>query len=189
MQSNFYTTEELKTLGLKSFGTDVLISRKCSIYGASNINIGNHVRIDDFCILSGNITIGNYVHIGANTLLFGGNAGISLADFSGLSSRCAIYAATDDYSGASMTNPTIPEKYRNITSAKVSIEKHCIVGTGSTVLPGVTLKEGCAVGAMSLIMKSTLPWKIYFGVPARTLSERKKDLLELEKKFMEKIYG
>lgn len=59
--SNFYNEVELKNLGLKSYGENVLISKKCSIYGAENIEIGNNVRIDDFCILSGEIKIGNCV--------------------------------------------------------------------------------------------------------------------------------
>lgn len=67
MKSNFYTEQELSELGLKSFGKNVLISRKCSIYGADNVTIGSHVRIDDFCVLSGHITIGNYIHISAGT--------------------------------------------------------------------------------------------------------------------------
>jgi galactoside O-acetyltransferase len=69
MKSNFYDESELKELGLKSFGRNVLISRKCSIYGGENMAFGNNVRIDDFCILSGEITIGNYCHIAAGVNL------------------------------------------------------------------------------------------------------------------------
>jgi dTDP-4-amino-4,6-dideoxy-D-glucose acyltransferase len=55
----FYTEIELKQIGFKSIGENVLISKKCSIYGEQNISIGNRVRIDDYCILVGNITIGD----------------------------------------------------------------------------------------------------------------------------------
>jgi acetyltransferase-like isoleucine patch superfamily enzyme len=48
----FYTNDDLKKLGFSSFGNNVLISDKASIYGANRIKIGNNVRIDDFCILS-----------------------------------------------------------------------------------------------------------------------------------------
>lgn len=183
MKSNFYTEDELQELGLKSFSKNVLISRKCSIYGAQNIEIGNNVRIDDFCILSGHITIGNYIHISAGAMLFAGDAGIELHDFSGISSRCAVYAISDDYSGIALTNPTVPEQYRKIQSGKVVLEKHSLVGSGSTILPGVTIREGTAIGAMSLITKSTETWKIYCGIPAKILKGRKKNLLELEEKF------
>ena len=38
-------------------------------------------------------------------------------------------------------------------------------------------------GSMSLINRSTEPWGVYAGIPARRLKERKRDLLELEKKL------
>lgn len=69
--NNFYNKEELKQIGFKSIGEDVLISKKASIYSPKSIIIGDHVRIDDFTILSGNITIGNYVHISAFVSLYG----------------------------------------------------------------------------------------------------------------------
>ena len=80
-----------------------------------------------------------------------------------------------------MTNPTIPDELRKVTEEKVTIGKHVIVGTGSTILPGVSIGEGGSFGAMSLINKSTEPWGIYVGTPCRRIRERKKDLLEFEK--------
>ena len=65
--TSFYTEEELKGLGFRHIGNGVCISRKASIYGAQNISLGDHVRIDDFCILSGRIEIGSYVHVAAAT--------------------------------------------------------------------------------------------------------------------------
>lgn len=186
LSTSFYTQEELLEIGFTSVGNDVLISRKTSIYGAEHISIGNHVRIDDFAILSGNITIGSYVHIAAATLLFGGNAGIVIQDFATLSSRTAIYAVSDDYSGEYMTNPMTPEKYKNIIEEKVIIGKHVIIATGCTILPGVSLGEGCAVGAMSLIKKDVEPWSMVAGTPARYIKQRSRKLLELEHQFVQK---
>lgn len=186
MSTSFYTQEELLEIGFTSVGNDVLISRKTSIYGASKMTIGNHVRIDDFAILSGNITIGSYVHIAAATLLFGGNAGIVIQDFANLSSRIAVYAVSDDYSGEYMTNPMTPEKYKNIIEEKVIIGKHVIIATGCTILPGVSLGEGCAVGAMSLIKKDVEPWSMVAGTPARYIKPRSRKLLELEHQFVQK---
>jgi galactoside O-acetyltransferase len=177
--TSFYNEEELKALGLKAYGENVLISRKCSIYGAENISLGSNVRIDDFCVLSGKITVGSYVHIAVATLLYGGTAGITLEDYTCASSRCAIYAISDDYSGEHMTNAAVPDRYTGVTAAPVVMEKHSIIGTGCTVFPGVTVAEGCSVGAMSLVNRSTQPWGIYMGIPARRVKERSKKLLEL----------
>ena len=181
---SFYSVTELSCLGFKSIGSNVLISRKASIYGAEKITIGNNVRIDDFCILSGNIEIGSFVHIAAYSALYGGNAGITIDDFANISSRVCIYSISDDYSGETMTNPMIPAKYKNIMSASVFIHRHVIIGSGCTILPGVDLADGTAIGAMSLCKNSTKAWKIYAGIPARVIRSRKQQLLNLEKEFI-----
>ncbi|MFC0904983.1 acyltransferase [Clostridium sp. MT-14] len=181
--NSFYTFDELDKLGLASIGSNVLISRKISIYGAEKINIGSNVRIDDFCILSGKITIGNYVHIAAYTALYGGDKGIVIHDFAGISSKTTVYSVTDDYSGEVMTNPMIPDKYKKVISKKVIIERHVIIGSGCVVLPGVVLEEGAAFGSMSLINRSSESWSINVGIPFKKIRDRSKGLLELEKEF------
>lgn len=182
--TSFYSRSELLELGFAKLGEEVFISRKASIYGAENIYIGDHVRIDDFTVLSGNIRIGNYVHVAVFTALFGGNAGIFIQDFANLSSRIAVYALSDDYSGEFMTNPLIPERYKNTLEGRVSIGKHVIIATGCTILQGVSLGEGCAVGAMSLVKKDVAPWTMVAGVPAEYIKPRSRKLLELEDQFM-----
>lgn len=185
MVSSFYSIEELSELGLASFGENVLISRKASIYGAKFINIGNNVRIDDFCILSGKISIGNYVHLAAYTALYGGDKGIFIDDFVNISSRVTIYSISDDYSGETMTNPMIPNAYKKIHSEKVVIERHVLFGSCCVVLPGVVLKEGSAFGAFSLINRSSEPWSINAGIPSKKIKSRSNNLLNLEKAFIE----
>ena len=120
---SFLSQEELHEIGFRSLGKNVKISRKCSIYAPENISIGNNVRIDDFaCMVGGGkgIAIGSYVHIAFFCVLLG-RGGIVMDDFSGLSSRVAIYTATDDYYGYGLTNPTIPEAYLNLAIAPVNI--------------------------------------------------------------------
>lgn len=176
---SFYSSEELKKIGLKKIGNNVKVSRKCSIYG-NDICIGDNVRIDDFCILSGKISIKNYVHIAAYSALYGGNKGIFVDDYANLSSRVTVYSISDDYSGNTMTNPMILEEYKNVTREAVYIEKHVIVGSTSVILPGVILKEGGAFGAFSFINYTTEPWAIYAGIPIRKIKERSRKLLKYQ---------
>ena len=185
MKSSFYTPEELKKMPFKAIGKDVLISRFARIYSMKNIEIGSNVRIDDFCLLSGKVKIGNHVHISAFASLCGGDAGIVLEDFVNISEKVVIFAKTDDFSGATLTNPTIPDKYKNVLEAEVILKKHAIVGVGSSILPGVTLGEGAVIGAKSFVKKNVEPWSIYAGAPAKKIKDRKKDLLKLEKLFLE----
>jgi len=183
--NNFYSNEDLKKYGFKYLGEGIRISRNCSIYGAENISIGSYVRIDDFCVLSGNIMIGDHVHIAVYTGLFGGNAGIKIEDYCGISAHCCVYAATDDYTGLGMTNPTIPDKFRRVVEKRVILKKHALVGAGSIILPGVTIGEGASFGSMSLINKDTEPWTVYVGAPLKELKSRERIPLVMEKQLQE----
>lgn len=181
--NSFYTNKELNELGIKRIGKNVYISRKASIYGGEHIEVGDHVRIDDFCILSGKIKCGNYIHISAYTALFAGDSGIVLEDYATVSSKCTIYSLTDDYSGEYMTNPMLPSEYRNVRQDEVIIKKYAIIGSGCTILPGVTIEEGVAVGAMSLVNKNLDAWKIYAGIPCLKIKERSRDLIQKAEDF------
>lgn len=185
MISNFYSEDELVNLGFAKIGKNVLISRNASIYGEENIEIGNNVRIDDFCILSGKIKIGNYVHIAAHSAIFAGDIGVEMMDFSEISSRVTIYAISDSFSGEWLTNPTVPDEYRYIVKGKVILEKHVVVGAGSVILPSVRIGEGSAIGSMSLVNKTVEPWGMYVGIPCRFLKGRKRDLLGFEHELIQ----
>ena len=170
---------ELKTIGFLKYGTNVLVSRKASIYNPEQIVLGDNIRIDDFCILSGNIKLGSYIHISAYTCLIGGVKGIILQDFVTVSSRCAVYAVSDDFSGEQLNNSMIPTAYRSVIEGRVILEDYVSVGTGSTILPGVKLEEGAAVGAMSFVKHTLEGWKIYAGVPCRYVKDRNQNMKQL----------
>jgi galactoside O-acetyltransferase len=105
-------------------------------------------------------------------------------DFSGLAYGCQVFTQSDDYSGSTMTNPTVPMQFKSEYKASVHIGRHCILGTNSVVMPGVEMAEGSATGAISLVTESTEEWKIYVGIPARCVRDRSRDLLALEEKYL-----
>jgi len=184
----YYTNEQLIKIGLKSLGQNVLISDKCSIYGADKIEIGSNVRIDDFVILSPgtSLKIGNYVHIACFASLIGKGEMI-LDDFVGISGRVSIYSSTDDYLGYALTNPMIPEKYKKLTNGKVHIKKHTVIGTGSVVMPNVTIGMGVSIYAQSLVKSDCDDLTIYAGIPCKKIKEKLTIFLDLEKKFLSEI--
>ena len=182
--TSFYSKDELKEIGFRYIGENVLLSRKTSIYGAENISIGSNTRIDDFCIISGNIILGEHVHIAAYCALFAGKTGIEMKDFSAISSRGIIYAESDDYSGRVLTNPTVPNEYKHIICGKVVLHKHVLIGAGCIVLPGVTLNEGSAFGSMSLINTDADEWTINVGTPCKIIKRRERDLLDFERQLI-----
>jgi acetyltransferase-like isoleucine patch superfamily enzyme len=184
--NSFYNRDELQDLGLKQFGRNVKVSRKAVFYGSEFISIGADSRIDDFCLFSassdGEIIIGKNVHISAGVYLYG-SAGILIGDFVGISAGCKLFSESEDYSGEHLTNPTIPKEFKDVDSNSITLDKHSLVGAGSILLPGTTLLEGTAIGAMSLVSGRVGPWGIFAGIPARLIKSRSKNLLALEKNY------
>lgn len=180
----YYTEEQLRTSGIKSVGKNVLIAKNCTIVGLDKITIGDNVRIDGFTTIiatgDGFLNMGSYIHIGGMTTILAG-AGVVMHDYSGLSQGVKLYSKSDDYSGAFMTNPTVPGDLTNVTCGTVIIGRHVIIGSQSIVMPDIHIAEGTAVGANSLVTKSTEEWSIYFGSPAKKIKTRKRNPLELEK--------
>jgi acetyltransferase-like isoleucine patch superfamily enzyme len=179
---------ELRGLGVEC-GSNVMVHDSAILVDADNIALGSNVRIDPFCILSaagGHIAIGDYVHIAAHACIFGAG-GVIMQDFSGISQSVKIYSASDDYSGASLTNPTIPKEYLRTIRGEVALGRHVIIGAGSVILPGVSIGEGSAVGALSLVTKSLAEWAIYCGAPARRIKARHAFPLEEEARMLKNL--
>tara|TARA_B100000401_G_C52806206_1_gene721259 strand:+ start:752 stop:1339 length:588 start_codon:yes stop_codon:yes gene_type:complete len=186
LNSDYFSQEELKTFNFKKLGKNVKISRNCVINNFNKISIGNNVRIDSFCVIltrDNKLVIEDYVHIASHVFL-GAHMGIQLKSFSGLGHGVKIFTVNDDYSGESLTNPTTDTKYKKETKGNVIIGKHVNIGANTIILPNVKISTGASIGSNSLVNKSLKGWFIYFGSPVRPLLKRSKNLLKLEKIFL-----
>jgi galactoside O-acetyltransferase len=178
---------EMEAIGFKNLGKDVIISDKASFWNPGNISIGDHSRIDDFCVLSAGtegIEIGRYVHIAVYCSLIGA-AKMVLEDFSCISGRVSVYSSSDDFHGPYMTNSTIPDKYKNVINGPVRLRKHALVGAASVILPNTDIGEGARVNAMSLVYGNLKEYSQYSGIPVKLVRELPRALPELEKRFLE----
>ena len=180
----YLSRDKLHKMNFAYLGNDVKISDRASLDKTHLMSIGNRSRIDDFCALSGFVNIKSNVHVAVHCSITASIDPITLSDFSGLAFSCHLFSSSDDYSGASLTNPTIPTGFKNITSAPIFLGKHVILGAASLVFPGVTIGEGSSFGAGSVINRSAEPWGIYAGAPARKIRDRSKDLLALESDYL-----
>ena len=165
-------------------GDNVLVSTRAVFYEPEKMRIGDNSRIDDFCLLSGCISIGRNVHLAAYTHLAGGTAGVTFEDFSSCAYGCHVISQSDDYSGRSLTNPTIPDRFKDEVIAPVRVGRHSILGTGTIVLPGCNIGDGVSTGAGTVVTKPLDAWTIYVGQPARPIGPRSRDLLALEIEYL-----
>jgi len=183
-------TNQACSLGFAHVGQDVIIWPLAKVVSPEGISIGDSVIIDDFVFLMGGkrTIIGSFVHIASFVSITGGGEFI-IEDFAGVSSGSRVFTGDDDYLGGSLTGPTVPHPYRVPIRSFVHIKKHAIIGANTVILPGVTIGEGAAIGANSLVTKDCEPWTIYVGSPARVLRPRPRErILALEAQLRRELY-
>ena len=183
-------TNQAYSLEFADVGQDVIIWPLAKIVSPEVISIGDSVIIDDFVFLMGGkrTIIGSFVHIVSFASITGGGEFV-MEDFAGLSGGSRVLTGTDDFSGGSLTNSTVPYPYRLPVRSFVHIKKHVAIGLNTIILPGVTIGEGAAIGANSLVTKDCEPWTVYIGSPARPLRSRPRErILELESQLRSVLY-
>jgi carbonic anhydrase/acetyltransferase-like protein (isoleucine patch superfamily) len=178
---DFQTRAALEALGVQCGGDDVLVHTSVVIIDPERLSIGNHTRIDPFCVLTapGGIKLGSRVHVASHCSLVGGS-GIEVGDFCGISHGARIFSVSDNMAGDSMPGPTLPPSVQSVIEAPVTIKRHAVVCAGCVVLPGVTIGEGAVLGALSFLREDVPEWQIWAGSPARFIRTRRRDLLKLE---------
>ncbi len=130
-----------KLLGYLPDGLAVMPPFTCD-YG-KYIEIGNSVFINSYCYLmdGGGITIGDHTFIGP---------------------YCGLYTAAHPLS----------YKWRDQGLEKalpVKIGSHCWLGANVSVMPGVTIGDGCVIAAGAVVTKDIPDNSLAAGVPARVI--------------------
>jgi galactoside O-acetyltransferase len=165
-------------------GEDVRISELAVLSRPELIEMGDHIAIDQWTYISTQLIMGSYIHIAPSVSIIGGApALLIMEDFTNIGSGSRIVCATDDFTQG-LISPVVPIEHRTVINKPVIFRKYATLGVNCTVLPGVTLGEGCIVGANSLVTKDTEPWTIYAGSPARPIKKREKErIIESAKKL------
>jgi len=151
-------------------GTNVLIGKQCRIdyenlYLGNNILIGNNA---EFLSTKAKIHIGNDVMFGPHVFIVTGD---HRTDIIGMK----MFDITNDYK-------------RPEDDLDVIIENDVWIGMNAMILKGVKIAEGSIVAAGSIVTKSTEPFSINVGIPAKKLGMRfsEEDLLVHKKMLAEK---
>lgn len=171
---------------LKACGKNVIIGKTVRIRYPELVEIGDNVIIDDFTYISTKLKIHSNVHISAGCKIIGGRkAFVEMKEFSTLAPNVVLSAGSDDYIGGIAT-PMVPMKYKGkAVIGKIILNKHCIVGAGSIVLPNVIFEEGGCIGALSLANKNIEEYMLYAGIPVKEIKKRDKiGILALENKLI-----
>ncbi len=167
------TLKKYTKVGLVA-GDDVFIGPYVEITRPKLARVGHHSAIDAFFFCTTKLNVADYVHIAPSVSVIGGaDSELELADFSFIATGSRIVCGSEDYTDDGLIGPTVPKQYKSKTIiSKVTFERFSGVGANCVVFPGVTLAIGSVVGANSTVTKSTEPWTIYVGSPARPLKLR-----------------
>lgn len=143
------------------------IGRRVEFDGAA-IRMGRNVVLygDNWLDASGDrghISIGNATRIDRQTILYG-QGGLTVGADCAVASGVHIYSQTNQ----DLLRDGTPASKQPTKYAPVIIEDGCWIGTGATVLPGVTVQRCARIGAGAVVTSSVGPMLTAVGVPART---------------------
>lgn len=158
---------------------------------ARNIVIGDNVRITGAISLknreNGRIEIGSSVLLEDGVRLVSARDGvIRIGDDSALTREANLVGGADILIGRKCVlgprvtinandHATARDQFirdQGFVHAPVILEDDCWTGANVVIVKGVTLARGTVVGANAVVTKSTEPYSIVAGVPARKIGQR-----------------
>jgi acetyltransferase-like isoleucine patch superfamily enzyme len=161
-----------------NFGSGVNIENNVVIDALSKngVSIGNNVKIGDFTkiLCTGTIkNIGLGIKIGDNcgigeNCFFGAAGGIEIGNDVIMGQNVRFHSENHNYS-----NLDIPIRLQGVTNKGIKIGNNCWIGSGAVFLDGVSVGDGCVIGANTLVNKSIPDNSIVAGNPVRIIKSRK----------------
>lgn len=124
---------------------------------------GQFIR-EEQIVMGDNIFISSNFHISAYKLIFGNNIIIG----PNLVIECNNHKT--DIVGKTVYSVSHDKIYKGVT-----IEDDVWIGANVVILPGVTISQGCIVGAGSVVSRTLPPYTICVGVPCRPIKKRFSD--------------
>ncbi len=173
-----WNEEIKKTLG--SCGEKVFIGYNTMFANPELVHLGDRVRIDPFCFITTGLQTGNNVQICAYAMLGGGSQQTIKMDnwtFIGYGSK--LFCASEDYSGE---HGPVNEYWgsNEIRRGNIHFNDYAGIASDVMVFPGVTLPEGCAIGAKSFVHTNNdlHPYVVYIGDPLRYHKSRSAGIIQ-----------
>ena len=137
-----------------------------------NLEIHHPVRIDAYCKLEvgQGIRLGRGVHLASYCHVIGGGM-LYMGDYSAAGSGCRMITGSNSIEALSCS-AIAPATMQKIDRSFVHIDAFAVLFAGVTVLPGVHIGLGAAVGAGAVVTKDVPAWEIWVGIPAKKIGER-----------------
>lgn len=145
---------------------DVLIKDNCIIGNNSlirkNVWLEEGVKVGFSTVIEPNAKIGSGTNIHGLCVI---------AEFSKIGRNCFLGPHFNSTGDSSIGKPKGEYK----PNAAV-IGNNCRFGSGTRLIPGITIADGTITGAMTLLTKNTIKNSLYYGVPAKRIKSLDDDL-------------
>ncbi len=143
------------------------------VLNPERLSLGDHSTIDDFVFLNAgeSTKIGRYVHVACHASVIGGGT-LVIGDYAVLATGARVLTATDTFTDGARMSTNLPDEFRHVIRAPVTIGRDAFVGANAVILPGVTLGEGAVAGAGAVVTGDLEAWTVYTGCPARPRRDR-----------------
>jgi acetyltransferase-like isoleucine patch superfamily enzyme len=128
---------------------------------ARRLGFGEGASIYDSSLILGDVKVGAQTWVGPFTVL-DGSGGLEIGDHCSISAGVQIYSHdTVDWA----TSGGSAEARR----ARTRIGSNCYIGPNTIIAKGVTIGDGCVIGAMSLVLDDVPAGSKAYGVPSRVV--------------------
>jgi len=126
---------------------------------AQALGFGENASIYDSALVIGEVKVGSDTWIGPFTIL-DGVGGLTIGD------NCSISAGVQIYTHDTV-NWALSGGQTQKQTAPTSIGSRCYIGPNTVISMGVTIGDGCVIGAGSLVMDDIPAGSKAFGTPCR----------------------
>lgn len=167
----YLSDEEVGQLGLGVAGRGARISRYALVLAPDRISIAEDSVVEAFVTLSpssAGLRIGRGVRLREYASILGQEL-VEIADDVDVGMRCSIFSSNDDYSGATLLTPTVPDRFRGSVNGPIRIGRGAILGEGSIVLPGIRIGESATVAPFSLVTHDVPAGALVAGIPSKVI--------------------
>ena len=148
------------------------IYNKCICeYQLSKISHGKNCKIRGKGQFTGNIQLGDDVTIGIDSVFLSTGAKITIGNKVLFGPRVYIITGNHQVNQLGVYITDVKSK-TEVCDSDVVIEDDCWIGAGTIILKGVTIGRGSVIGAGSVVTKSTAPYSISAGNPAKQIKMR-----------------